>query len=460
MCRCAAEGGRRCPGHSAEARRARRGEARENTAQERLRAFVGATPYRPESEALLRMSSRPSYHATDEWIEYSDSVRDIADRHAVEIVRADEAHGIWQGTAEPSGAYLVRSDSPEQLHEFAAELAGRYNQDSIMLGRFDPDGPAYVYTYAANVNAPRKVMGALAEAGVEGGTLNNGQLQLVSDGAELSPLVRRVLDAQFGHPQVARAHVEFVEGTDEHRARTPIKEIQSIREHYNDDHGIPPRRPMPKMTEADDLASAVAYDRGTHQPRDPRIQRSYRVFRQHIVQQWEALSAAGYTFHPWHGDTDQPYAHSAAMIDDLRNNKHLYYYPTDTGGDLSDDHPMMRTVTVTTAPGVRTRMLANDVFRAVHDCIAHSEGHQFGPYGERRAWWTHRSSLPSEARLALWNETRGQNTWTNAGPHMQTRDPEGQIRRIRPGEPGYLRQTERPYGDQKCVIPDNAAALI
>src|SRR3546814_18291636 len=116
------------------------------------------------------------------------------------------------------------------------------------------------------------------------------------------------------------------------------------------------------------------------------------------------LTEAGDTFGPMHGETGQPCADSAAMLDDLRQNKHLFYFRTEvsqhTEGALPPEHPMARTVTVALPSGQRAPMLANDVFRAVHDAIAHSEGHQFGTYGEKRAWWTNRACFPRDPRLA------------------------------------------------------------
>lgn len=148
------------------------------------------------------------------------------------------------------------------------------------------------------------------------------------------------------------------------------------------------------------------------------------------------------------------------MLADLRDNKHLYYFRTEVSqhseGALPPDHPMASTVTVISPDGHPVRMVANDVFRAVHDAIAHSEGHQFGPYGERRAWWTHRACLPRDARLALWCETRAQNCWTNAGPHMTTPGGDGAPQLLRQGDDGWMPVSQRPYAEQKCVRVDSA----
>jgi hypothetical protein len=251
-----------------------------------------------------------------------------------------------------------------------------------------------------------------------------------------------------------------VPGNDSYRHHQPIKEIQSLRERYADAHGFPQRTPIPRLTELDDIAAARAYAAAPHEPAHPQVARSYRSLRQHIGAQWDMLTEAGYTFEPWHGETEQPYADSAAMLADLRENKHLFYFRTEVSqhseGALPPDHPMARSVTVTLPTGERAPMLANDVFRAVHDAIAHSEGHQFGPYGEKRAWWTHRACLPREARLALWCETRAQNCWTNAGPHMTTEGEAGHPRLIRRREPGWMPLSERPYAQQKCCRVDSA----
>lgn len=465
MCDDIDHGGRRCPSSTAEGQRRRRAEKRERNAEKQLEAFIGATPFRPISGELTRMSSRPSYWDTDEWIEYEDTLRAAAERHGIEISELQHADGLWEGTSEPAGAYIVHADSFEQITDWAGELAGRYDQDSIMAGYFDPDGPDRVYSFAAGTGSQQQVqetLDILRAAGAPGGRLYDGKLE-IAEPAEypLPASAVNAIAARLGtEPTFARAHVAFVPGNDSYRRHQPIKEIQSLRERYADAHGFPQRTPIPRLTELDDIAAARAYAAAAHEPSHPQVARSYRTLRQHIGAQWDMLTKAGYTFEPWHGETEQPYADSAAMLADLRENKHLFYFRTEVSqhseGALPPDHPMARSVTVTLPTGERAPMLANDVFRAVHDAIAHSEGHQFGPYGEKRAWWTHRACLPREARLALWCETRAQNCWTNAGPHMTTEGGTGQPRLIRRGEPGWMPLGERPYAQQKCCRVDSA----
>lgn len=428
---------------------------------------------------MMAMSQRPSYYDTDEWVEYDESIRAAAERHGVEILSEDHAAGIWQDQTEPAGAYEVRADSMDNVRAWAQEVAGRYDQDSVMVGEYNTAASGRVYSYEVDGKDTREVLDALHAAGIPGARAYDGKLEIANTEGDLADDQLRTLQHLFGEGQVAHADIDFIEmkgarapgpDQDEHLKRTPIKEIQMLRQNYSDQHGIPPRKPIPHLTSADDIAAAQAYQAGTHQPNHPKVQRSYRSFRQHIGQQWDTLTEAGYRFEPWSGTNDrgeeqeQPYNNSAEMLADLRGNKHLYYFPTEvsqnTEGALPPDHPMANQITVTAPDGTHQKMVANDVFRAVHDTIAHSEGHQFGPYGEKRAWWTHRSSLPSQARLALWNETRAQNAWTNAGPHMTTTDKDNTPRVIRKDEPGWIPQADRPYAEQKCVLPDDPDAFI
>ena len=454
MCEDIDHGGRRCPSSTADGQRRRRANQRAAAADDQVRAFIGATPFRPESVDLMRMSSRPTYYDTDEWIEYDETLRASAERHGIEISEADHADGLWEGESEPAGAYIVHADSFEQITSWASEIAGRYNQDSVMAGYYDPEGPDRVYTFPASGDEQSRVqhtLEILRDAGVSGGRLYDGKLEIAEPGEyPLPPAAVNAIASRLGvAPSFARARVAFIEGDARYLQHTPIKEIQSLRERYADAHSLP------HLTEIDDIAAARAYDAAPHEPNHPRVARSYRTFRQHIAAQWDMLTDAGYRFEPWHGESEQPYADSAAMLRDLRENKHLFYFRTDvsqhTEGALPPDHPMATTVTVTLPSGERSPMVANDVFRAVHDALAHSEGHQFGPYGEKRAWWTHRSCLPRDARLALWCETRAQNCWTNAGPHMVADSPDGELRLKRRGEDGWEPVNRRPYAQQKCV---------
>lgn len=470
MCRTLADGGRRCDSTKAGRRHAQtlqrhaRARKRHQDAQQAVTAFIGATPFRPESEALLAMSSRPSYYDSDEWQEWSDRIETAAERNNVTLVRGtpqqEHADGLWEGETEPSGAYTA-TGSREDIENWAAQIAGHYNQDAVMVMYADPNGKDHLHTFTADDPVrTQQALDAMKGAGIPGGRVVDGRLEIVSIHGDdaISPAALDLLHKRLGGDvSTTPITAKFVEKNEDYLAHTPIKEIQGIRQRHAEKHDLPVRGRCPHLTDQDNIAAAMVYDAGEHTPDDPRIKRSYRTFRRHLVEQHDALTAAGYTFIPWEGE-DQPYANSAEMMKDLRDNKRLYFYRTevsqDTEGALPDDHPMARMVTVRDKDGKAHRMVANDCFRAVHDAIARSEGHSFGPEGEKMAWFTHRSSLPREAHLALWNETRAQNVWTNNGPHMQTPDGLGGVRTLRKGEEGWMPLPDRPYANQKCVLVD------
>lgn len=78
----------------------------------------------------------------------------------------------------------------------------------------------------------------------------------------------------------------------------------------------------------------------------------------------------------------------------------------DTGLDWPDQNGEMRPV------------LANDLFRAVHDAFGHGlEGAGFRARGEENAWQAHVRLFTGPAVGAITSETRGQNSWLNYGPY-------------------------------------------
>lgn len=418
-------------------------------------AYIGATPVRPESARFISVDNRGTYFSSHEWREFDDHVAISAARHGVELIETKTAAGLWQGKSEPSGAYIA-SGTEQNIRSWAAELAGRYHQDAVMVAMVDPDGPDRLYSFPVGEQDPADDVRALKAAGLKAGTLAGGQLQVLSAG-ELTPHARWALQMRqtVGISTYQPVRVAFIEGQDTGRDHSPVKEIQALRQRYAAEHGLPERGPLPHLSEADDIAAAQAYEHAVHDPSDRTVRRSYAALREHVLAQHQMLLAAGYRFEPWHGQAEQPYADSADMLTDLRENKHLFYYRTEvsdtTEGALQPGHPMAGLVQMPDEQGGTRTAPVNDAFRCVHDTIAHSDGVQFGPVGERRAWWAHRSCLPPAAHLALFNETRGQNAWTNFGPHMRhPTEPRG----LRPHEPGWMPIPDRPYAEQKaCRIP-------
>lgn len=195
---------------------------------------------------------------------------------------------------------------------------------------------------------------------------------------------------------------------------------------------------------------ADVYEELPHAPNDPKVQQSYNAMAQETAAQYQHLVDRGVKFEP---AIDDPYANSAEMIADVRDNNRLKFFLTDLD-DFPADHPLAKPsgVYMTMPDGTQREMVYNDLFRAVHDYFGHaSEGFQFGPRGEDNAWALHAAMFSDEARPAMTFETRGQNSWVNFGPQM--RGSEGQI--LKKGEEGWIHPSERAFAEQKAnIMPD------
>lgn len=166
---------------------------------------------------------------------------------------------------------------------------------------------------------------------------------------------------------------------------------------------------------------AAEYEAMKHDPQNPEVKAAYRAMIDETVAQWEVIKETGLkiSFIDFAKDGD-PYAASPRLAtEDVRKNNHLWVFPTDAGFGSSDldvsDNPLLEKTKVVI--GGRT-LLANDVFRIVHDYFGHvKEGVGFRADGEENAWRSHASMYSPLARRAMTSETRGQNSWVNYGPH-------------------------------------------
>ena len=206
---------------------------------------------------------------------------------------------------------------------------------------------------------------------------------------------------------------------------------------YMEDQGLPyaPPKRYVRITgdKADpgrlDVAKRVAqaFDEAKDDINDPLVAASYAKMKEETLAQWKYIKETGLKveFNP-EPDKD-PYGGSPwGAIRDVRENNHLYVYPTregfgsdETQGALNtkNSDPMEEVV-----PGEDwgrgIPVLVNDIFRAVHDYHGHiKEGNGFRADGEENAWRSHAPMYSPLARLAMTTETRGQNSWLNFGPY-------------------------------------------
>lgn len=220
---------------------------------------------------------------------------------------------------------------------------------------------------------------------------------------------------------------EALEGAPRVEGNTgPIPELVDVARAYALTNNIPfARQAYYAQVDAERAQRiAAAYEAMEHAPNDPKVREAYTDLIRQTHAQYDMLIAAGYKFDFFDGKTD-PYAgnpHNAMR--DLRHNKHMSVYGTYDGFGTSDFDPSANLLLVDTGlqwpdqNGVMHSVLANDLFRAVHDAFGHGlEGAGFRASGEENAWQAHAALFTGPALGALTTETRGQNSWLNYGPH-------------------------------------------
>lgn len=210
---------------------------------------------------------------------------------------------------------------------------------------------------------------------------------------------------------------------EDHFVPGPIGKVHDVAEDYMrtvhpDRPYTPPERYHPLDPEHS-KAIARAYEDMQHTPNDPATKASYNALIDETAKQYQAIKNTGLKIEPIPPGAADPYAKNPRMAAiDVAENNHLWFFPTEGGfGTVNKitDNPMLRPMGEKIGDH---QMLANDMFRVVHDYFGHlKEGHGFRAPGEDNAWRAHAAMYSDLARPAMTTETRGQNSWVNYGPH-------------------------------------------
>lgn len=243
----------------------------------------------------------------------------------------------------------------------------------------------------------------------------------------------------------------------------PVKEVAEVSRRYREKKGItgPSGERITGLDENKSMKIADAYEDMKHDPNNPEVKEAYQAMADETKDQFKEIVDAGYEIELWDGE-GEPYANSQEMLDDLRNNKHMYVFSTEAGygqeaitDEQRSENPLLVQTEYTDKNG--KPLVVNDLFRFVHDFFGHSErGNSFGAIGEENAWDVHARMYSPKARRAMTTETRGQNSWVNFGPQM--RGPEGKI--LKKGDPGYLGPKERQFAEQKIgLLPEEFSTI-
>lgn len=206
--------------------------------------------------------------------------------------------------------------------------------------------------------------------------------------------------------------------------------LTSVAEEYAREKGINYRR-QSQYVEVDIVRAeriAQAYDEMEHAPQDPKVKEAFQNLIEQTTAQYRALEEAGYKFF-FFDETNDPYQGNPwNAMRDLRANQTMGSFATEagfgTGNEGLDvsDNPMLQDTGITwgwgSVDGQPKRVLAKDLFRAVHDAFGHGlEGAGFRARGEENAWQAHARLFTGSALGAITSETRGQNSWLNFGKY-------------------------------------------
>jgi hypothetical protein len=213
-------------------------------------------------------------------------------------------------------------------------------------------------------------------------------------------------------------------------ATGPDIRLVSVAERYAAANGIDLKRQSEYTRVNIDLARRIsdAYEKMPNDPQNPVVAEAYQNLINQTKAQYQALVDAGYEFYFIDENNGADYLSSPFnAVRELRQDQRMGVYPTEAGfgqeagvADGGVSNPMLADTGLVwmDAGGNSKRVLANDLFRAVHDAFGHSlEGAGFRAQGEENAWQAHVRLFTGSAVAAMTSETRGQNSWLHFGPN-------------------------------------------
>ena len=214
-------------------------------------------------------------------------------------------------------------------------------------------------------------------------------------------------------------------------ATGPDSRLVEVAEQYARDNGIDLVR-QAEYVQVDPVRArriANAYEVMRHAPQDPKVKEAFQNLIDQTIAQYRALESAGYKFYLF-DETNDPYQGNPwNAMRELRNDQVMGVFATEAGfGSVNEfnaeDNPLLADTGIKwpygSVDGKPKRVLANDLFRAVHDAFGHGlEGAGFRAQGEENAWQAHVRLFTGSAVGAITSETRGQNSWLNYGPNAE-----------------------------------------
>lgn len=205
-------------------------------------------------------------------------------------------------------------------------------------------------------------------------------------------------------------------------ALMPNQKARDIADQYAASKNIKLNHPQGMAIVDPSFSTKVAneYGKMAHTPNDPETKKSYDAFIGETKDQFNHIKQSGLKISKIKPGMPNPYKSSSDLHNDVKNNNHMWFYPTESGFGTDNkisDHPMLQP---TEEIHEGKPLLANDMFRIVHDYFGHvKDGTGFGPNGEETAYRSHAQMYTPLARKALASESRGQTSFVNFGPNAE-----------------------------------------
>lgn len=357
-----------------------------------------------------------------------------------------EIEGTYRGVPQGT-SFLIFTDEAT-----AAELGAKYKQESILT----KDG--LVYTDGSERVTPARgvVLGDEARAADFQSTLPNGEafsvdLDFDATAARTPDTVQRagaslpydpnIVTVEPSTVQLEPAELEALPGL---TTGKPVESVVRAARAYAEARGLPVRRQTEYVKVDVERAKRIAeaYEAMKDDPTDPAVAAAYDAMIEETLAQYQFVKATGLQIEAIEPGQADPYPEGPKQVLEDLARGHLWFFPTDQGfGSLTEAQQANPLLRPTDEYLNGRQLLANDVFRIVHDFFGHGiEGSGFGARGEENAWQSHMRLYSDAALPAVTSETRGQNSWVNYGPH---------------GESNRSNQRETIYADQKAgIMPD------
>jgi RimJ/RimL family protein N-acetyltransferase len=203
-----------------------------------------------------------------------------------------------------------------------------------------------------------------------------------------------------------------------------------------------PQAPKVNLNPEHGKIIADAYHNMKHDPNHPEVKAAYGALIDETKKQYQDLLNSGLKVSKIKDPKHNPYPTSKHLHADVDAGR-IQYFPTEHGFGSEDsvpqDHPMLQPTEFKDDEG--KPMLANDIFRVVHDKVHHTLRNGFGPKGEHESFLEHKKSYSPLAQKALMTETAGQNSYVNFSSQI------GHLNQQKPGS---------AYAPQKAgLLPDH-----